>query len=81
MQLPHLSGLLAITNDKAQMSNQAQRPKDKKVRLDDKWSSLAFNLPAKARQAGHLDFVCYLDFDIWVFVNGFLIFGSYSGLA
>jgi hypothetical protein len=25
---------------------------------------MAFNLPARARQAGHLDFSCYLDFDI-----------------
>jgi hypothetical protein len=26
---------------------------------------LPFNLPAKARQAGHLDFICNLDFEIW----------------
>jgi hypothetical protein len=47
-----------MTNYKAQMSNQAQNPKYKKI-------VLAFNLPAKAWQAGHLDFICYLDFDIW----------------
>jgi hypothetical protein len=42
---------------------------------------LAFNLPAKARQAVHLDFsrpcrgcsmksaICHLDFDIWVYLG------------
>jgi hypothetical protein len=38
-----------MTNYKAQMSNQAQNPKYKKI-------VLAFK---------HLDFICYLDFDIW----------------
>jgi len=32
---------------------------------------LAFNLPARARQAGHLDFNCHLDFDIWIWANLF----------
>ena len=30
--------------------------------------ALAFNLPARARQAGHLEFVCHLDFGIWTSV-------------
>jgi len=39
-----------MTNDKAQMSKQAQNPRyEKKV-------VLAFK---------HLDFICHLDFDIW----------------
>jgi len=44
---------------------------------------LAFNLPAKARQAGHLDFNCHLDFDIWISVNGFwyLEFSQWDCLA
>jgi hypothetical protein len=47
-----------MTNDRV------QNPNEKRV-------VLAFNLPARARQAGHLDFNCHLDFDIWVLANGF----------
>jgi len=39
-----------MTNYKAQMSKRVV---------------LVFNLPARAWQAGHLDFICHLDFDIW----------------
>jgi hypothetical protein len=52
-----------MSNYKAQMSNQVQNSKDKSA-----YVVLAFSLPAEQIlwQAGHLDFNCHLDFDIWV---------------
>jgi len=49
-----------MSTDEAQMSNEAQNPNEEKEVL------LAFNLPARTQQAGHLDFNCHLDFDIWI---------------
>jgi len=48
-----------MTNDKVQMPNEAQNPNEKEA-------VLAFNLPARARQAGHLVLNCHLYSDIWV---------------
>jgi hypothetical protein len=45
-----------MPNDKAQMSNQAQSPRDKELDFNDRGVALAFK---------HLDFNWHLDFDIW----------------
>jgi hypothetical protein len=51
-----------MPNDKAQMSSQAQNPKAKNGSLA--FSLPAEHLPARAWQAGHLDFNCHSEFEI-----------------
>ncbi|KPJ63694.1 MAG: hypothetical protein AMJ45_07005 [Syntrophobacter sp. DG_60] len=56
---------LKMTNDKAQMKNQAQSSNDKMRMTRKKETILAFR---------HLDFIWHLDFGIWDLGNKFHIF-------